>query len=168
MVVDLANLLLAKLRDPKKAKSKYLSSAESKVSWGETNDGENEALIGKMDTNDPAESLFTALIRQLEQYWRVLGIHAADIGHTRINGDFYQGHLKNPNNEGTYHKLSMVPSYISSNKSGYKVHIKWGDTFSEKLHLQYYLEMLWSKTGYFELLGNNHILFIILLYPIEG
>ena len=39
---------------------------------------------------------------------------------------------------------------------------------SEKLHLRSYLEKVWSKTGYFELLGNNHILFIILLYPIEG
>ena len=27
---------------------------------------------------------------------------------------------------------------------------------SEKLHLQSYLEMLWSKTGYFGLLGNKH------------
>ena len=38
---------------------------------------------------------------------------------------------------------------------------------SEKLHLQSYLEMLWSKTGYFGLLGNNYILFIILLYLIK-
>ena len=27
----------------------------------------------------------------------------------------------------------------------------------EKLHLQYYLEMLWSKMVYFGLLGDNHI-----------
>ena len=40
-------------------------------------------------------------------------------------------------------------------------------TCSEKLHPQYYLEMLWSKMGYFGLLGNKHILFIILLYLIE-
>ena len=38
---------------------------------------------------------------------------------------------------------------------------------SEKLHLQSYLEMLWSETGYFGLLGNNIIFFIILLYIIE-
>ena len=38
---------------------------------------------------------------------------------------------------------------------------------SKKLHLQSYLEMLWSETGYFGLLGNNFILFIILLYLIE-
>ena len=38
---------------------------------------------------------------------------------------------------------------------------------SDKLYLQSYLEMLWSKTGYFGLLGNNYILLIILLCPIE-
>ena len=38
---------------------------------------------------------------------------------------------------------------------------------SEKLHLQSYLEMLWSKTGYLRLLGNRHILYIILLYLME-
>ena len=29
------------------------------------------------------------------------------------------------------------------------------------------LEMLWSKTGYFGLLGNKHSFYIILLYLIE-
>ena len=38
---------------------------------------------------------------------------------------------------------------------------------SDKLHPQSYLEMLWSKTGYFGFLGNKHILYIILLYLIE-
>ena len=38
---------------------------------------------------------------------------------------------------------------------------------SEKLHLQSYLENVWSATGYFGLLRNNHIFFIILLYIIE-
>ena len=28
---------------------------------------------------------------------------------------------------------------------------------SDKLHLQSYLEILWSKTGYFGLLGKNYI-----------
>ena len=54
-----------------------------------------------METNDPAESQFTELTRQLEQYGRVLVIHAATIGHARINGEFDQGDLKKPNNEGT-------------------------------------------------------------------
>ena len=58
-----------------------------------------------MVTNDPAESPFVAFTRKLDKYGRVLGIHAAAIGHARTNGDFYQGYLKNPNNEGTYQKL---------------------------------------------------------------
>ena len=29
----------------------------------------------------------------------------------------------------------------------------------KKLYLRSYLETLWSETGYFRLLGNNHILF---------
>ena len=33
--------------------------------------------------------------------------------------------------------------------------------------LSLFLEMLWSETGYFGLLGNNYILFGILLYPIK-
>ena len=45
--------------------------------------------------------------------------------------------------------------------------ISTGVYCSEKLHLQSYLEMIWSKTGYFGLLGNNYILLIILLYIIE-
>ena len=39
---------------------------------------------------------------------------------------------------------------------------------SKKIHLWSYLETLWSKTGYFGLLGNNNILLIVLLYIIEG
>ena len=58
-----------------------------------------------MVTNDPEESPFSELTRQLDKYVRVLGIHAAAIGHARINGEFDQGDLKNPNNEGTYHNL---------------------------------------------------------------
>ena len=38
---------------------------------------------------------------------------------------------------------------------------------SEKLHLQYYLEMIWSETRCFGLLGNDIILVIILLDLIE-
>ena len=41
-----------------------------------------------------------------------------------------------------------------------------GGSCSEKLHLQSYLKMIWSKTGYFGPLGNNLILFIIQIYLI--
>ena len=45
--------------------------------------------------------------------------------------------------------------------------IKFGTNCTKKLHLQSYLEMLWYKTGYFGQLGNNNILFIILIYIIK-
>ena len=35
---------------------------------------------------------------------------------------------------------------------------------SDKLHLRYYLETLWSETVYFGLLGNNHIFFNPIIY----
>ena len=34
---------------------------------------------------------------------------------------------------------------------------------SKKLHLQSYLDMLWSETGYFGLLGNN-LIFLLSYY----
>ena len=105
MAFELENCLLADLRDPKKSKSNYLSIAESKFIWVQKTYEEHKALIRKMATNDPAESPFEALTRQLEKYWIVIGINAAAIGHARINGYFDQGDLKNPNNEVTYHNL---------------------------------------------------------------
>ena len=39
--------------------------------------------------------------------------------------------------------------------------------FSNKWHLKSKKEILWSKRRYFGILGNNHILFSILLYPIK-
>ena len=41
MATELANCLLVELRDPKKAISNYLSSAERKFSWGQTTDEEH-------------------------------------------------------------------------------------------------------------------------------
>ena len=51
--------------------------------------------------------------------------------------------------------------------TGMKFKVETSSKCSKKLHLQSYLEMLWPETGYFGLLGNNQILFIILLYLIE-
>ena len=54
-----------------------------------------------------------------------------------------------------------------------KVFLKWEmivscQGCSDKLHLWSYLDTVWLKTGYFGLLGNNHILFIILLHLTKG
>ena len=104
MAVEVASCLLTELRDPKKATSDYLSSAEGKFSWGETTDEEHLMCIGKMATNDPAESPFAALTRQMQSFGRVLGIHASAIGHARTNGDFKRN-IKDPGAEGLWHRL---------------------------------------------------------------
>ena len=40
-------------------------------------------------------------------------------------------------------------------------------SWSKKLHVESYLDMLWSKIGYFGLLEDTYNLFNILLYLIE-
>ena len=58
-----------------------------------------------MESNNPSESPFTQLTRQLQSFVLVLGINAAAVGNARHNGDFrrssgdYEG-------EGAFHKLS--------------------------------------------------------------
>ena len=42
---------------------------------------EHTACIGKNATNDPAESPFAPLTRQLQCFGRILGIHASAVGH---------------------------------------------------------------------------------------
>ena len=41
-----------------------------------------------MAPNDPSESQFLQLTRQLQSFGRVLGINYVDVGHARQNGDF--------------------------------------------------------------------------------
>ena len=65
MAVELAKCMLEELRDPHKATSDYLSSVDGAFSWGQTTDEEHYACIGRMATNDPAESPFAALTRQM-------------------------------------------------------------------------------------------------------
>ena len=65
MAVELSNCLLQELKDPTKATSDYLTCVDGKFSWGNTSDEEHEACIGRMATNDPDESLFAALTRQM-------------------------------------------------------------------------------------------------------
>ena len=105
MAVDMASCLLTELRDPQKAPSDYLSSGEGKFSWGYTTQEEHQDCIGMMATNDPSESPFAQLTRQLQSFGRVIGIHAADVGNEKHNGEFcrssgdYEG-------VGAFHKHS--------------------------------------------------------------
>ena len=83
MAVEMANCFLKELRDPKKATSDYLTSSEGKFSWGFTTEEEHNALIGKSATNDSAESPFAMLTQQMQQFGRILGIHAAAVGQAK-------------------------------------------------------------------------------------
>ena len=58
-----------------------------------------------MAYNDPSESPFPQLTRQLKRFGRVLGINAAAVGHARHNGDF---HSSSGDYEGVeaFHKIS--------------------------------------------------------------
>jgi hypothetical protein len=105
MAVEVAKCLLQEFRDPKKATSDYLSSDGGKFSWGQTTQEEHVAFLGKMATNDPAESPFAGLTRQLQQFGRMLGIHESTISHARQNGDFKRD-IKSPRNNGAFHCLS--------------------------------------------------------------
>ena len=80
MATEVAACMLKELRDPKKATSDYLSSEEGQFSWGATTDDEHHASLGKMATNDPAESPFAALTSQMQSFGRILGIHASGVG----------------------------------------------------------------------------------------
>ena len=74
MAVEVALCLLEELRTPRKATSSLLSSEDGKFSWGNVTDEMHKACIGKMASNDVAESPFAALTRQLQSFGRLLGV----------------------------------------------------------------------------------------------
>ena len=99
--------MLSELCDPKKALSDYATAVGGKFSWGQTTKEEHAACIGKNETNDPAESPFAQLTRQLQCFGRILGIHASAVGHARINGDF-NCDIKDSAKHGAYFKLTPI------------------------------------------------------------
>ena len=80
MACEVAECIIKELRDPNKATSDYLSSVEGKFRWGQITDDEHIKCIGKMATNDAAESPFASRTCQLQSFGSVLGIHASAIG----------------------------------------------------------------------------------------
>jgi len=84
MASEVAETILNELHDPRKATSHYLTSVEGKFSWGQTTDEEHFAFLGKMATNDSAESPFASLTHQLQSFGHLLGIHASAVGHACI------------------------------------------------------------------------------------
>ena len=83
----------------------YLTSEKGQFSWGYTSDSEHAACLGKMATNDPAESPFAMLTNQMQSFGRMLGIHASGVGQTRMNGDFERD-LNDGNIDGPFYQLS--------------------------------------------------------------
>lgn len=104
MASEVAECIMKELCDPKKALSDYLSCKEGKFSWGETTDEEHNACLGMMATNDSAESPFAGLTQQMQQFGRVLGIHASAVSHAKFSGDFHLDY-KDSSNDGRYFKL---------------------------------------------------------------
>ena len=86
--VIVATDFLEELRDPKKATSRHLSSAEGKLSWGKTTAEEHAAAMGKLATDDPAESCHGATTREIHTASRVSLGNAGAVGMGRRNGDY--------------------------------------------------------------------------------
>ena len=86
--VDMDSCILNELRYPKKATYDYLYRGEGKFSWVYTNQEEHQDFIVMMASNDPSESPFTQITRQIQSFGRILGINAAAVGYARQNGDF--------------------------------------------------------------------------------
>ena len=64
MAGELATTMLVEGRDPHKATSDCLLSAQGEFSWGQTAQEEHEACLGKMATNYIAKSPFAGLTQQ--------------------------------------------------------------------------------------------------------
>ena len=105
MAKGLAVTVLRELRDPHKQTHNYLSSVDGEFSWGNTTEEEHKACLGMMATNDIAESPFGGWSQQVQQFGRLLGIHASARGIARMNKDFTRN-IKQPSNNGLFHKLS--------------------------------------------------------------
>jgi hypothetical protein len=88
LALGAANDLLEELRDPKKATSRHLSSADGKLSWGKTTAEEHELAKGKLAVDDPAESCHGATTREIHCASRVSLGNAGAVGMARRNGDY--------------------------------------------------------------------------------
>ena len=98
-------MLSPRIEQHKKATFDYLSSAKGQFSWREVLEEEHQAGVGVMANNNPVESPFAAITRQLQSFGQVLGIHAAADSHTKMNSDFCRD-LMDESNNGAFLKLT--------------------------------------------------------------
>ena len=85
-----ASTILTELRDPKKATSRHLTSTDGRLSWGNTSLEEHEASLRLMAVNDPAESAFGGVTRELHVNGRINFSHASAVMQARRNKDLYR------------------------------------------------------------------------------
>ena len=97
-----AMALLAELRDGKKATADHLSSVSGKFSWAETSPDDHVAGLGKIATNDPAESSFGGTTRQLQCFGRIGLTNAGGVDQIRRNGNLSRvsSRISSRNNNG--------------------------------------------------------------------
>ena len=105
LAVEDATCFPKDLRDYKKATLVFLTREDDAFSWDNTTVKDHETCLDKMATNNPAEAPFTALTQQLQQFGRVLGIHASGLGQARVNGDFERDY----NHSDTYDAYFQLP-----------------------------------------------------------
>ena len=89
---------LQELRDTKKATHKYLSSSGSQFSYEHCPDGIKMDMLGKMATNDCAESSFAGVTNQLQQFSRISIPAAAAVNDMKRNQ-----FLNRNRNKGLFH-----------------------------------------------------------------
>ena len=79
---------LIELRNTNKASYKYLSSSGSSFSYNHCPESIKQDMIGKMATNDPAESSFAGVTSQIQKYSRISIAGAAAISDMQRNKFF--------------------------------------------------------------------------------
>ena len=100
--------ILDELLDEKKATYKYLSISGTEFSYEHCPDSVKEKMLGKMASNDLAESSFAGLTAQIQCYGRIGMCNAAAVSDTSRNGFLSRATTKKEINEqkkGLYHTL---------------------------------------------------------------
>jgi hypothetical protein len=105
LAVVAATALLAELRDESKATYEHLSSAEGRFCWEQTTDEDHEQAKGKYAVNDPAESSFGGLTRELQCFGRIALGSAGGVAQSRRNGDLKRQRTAR-GKDGIFHCLS--------------------------------------------------------------
>ena len=91
---------LVELRDTRKATYKYLSSSGSKFSYEHCPEETKKDMLGKMATNDLAESSFGGVTNQLQKYSRVNITSAAAVSDMQKNN-----YLTRDKKKGLFHEF---------------------------------------------------------------